>query len=47
MPYGNQPNQTARIERCVTRLTKQGKDKVQAIRICKASIMKADREKGG
>lgn len=47
MPYGGTtPAQDARIERCVERLTKDGKDKTSAIRICKASILKAD-EKGG
>lgn len=47
MPYGGTTSdQDARIERCVTRLVKQGRDKTQAIRICKAAIMKADR-KGG
>lgn len=47
MPYGGTTSsQDARIERCVTRLVRQGRDKRQAIRICKASVMKADK-KGG
>lgn len=47
MPYGGTtPAQDARIERCVTKLQAKGADKTQAIRICKASILKADK-KGG
>jgi len=41
MPYGNPPEYTARIERCVARLTAGGRSKVSSIKICKASIMKA------
>lgn len=47
MPYGGtSPAQDARIERCVTRLVASGKDKVTAIRICKAAILKADKKHG-
>lgn len=47
MPYGGTtPSQDARIERCVTQLVAQGKDKVTAIRICKAGILRADAKKG-
>jgi hypothetical protein len=45
MPYGGTtPAQDARIERCVTQLTRKGQDKVSAIRICKAAVLKADRK---
>ena len=47
MPYGGTtPAQDARIERCVAHLMAQGKDKVAAIRICKAAILEADRRSG-
>lgn len=47
MPYsGTTPAQDARIERCVAHLMAQGKDKVAAIRICKAAILEADRRSG-
>lgn len=45
MPYGGTtPEQDARIERCVTKKVREGVDKVRAIRICKASILKADKK---
>jgi hypothetical protein len=45
MPYGGtSPVQDARIERCVTQLVNKGQNKVSAIRICKAAILKADRK---
>lgn len=45
MPYGGtSPAQDARIERCVTQLVSKGQNKVSAIRICKAAILKADRK---
>lgn len=48
MPYGGTtPAQDARIERCVRDVMATGKDKVSAIRICKASILQADKLKGG
>lgn len=48
MPYGGTtPEQDVRIERCVTKLTGEGKDKTSAIRICKHSILEADKKKGG
>ena len=48
MPYGGTtPAQDARIERCVIRLTGRGTPKQNAIRICKAAILKADERKGG
>jgi len=41
MPYGGStPEEDAKIERCVEQLMKSGKDKVSAIRICKASVLK-------
>lgn len=47
MPYGGTtPAQDARIERCVTKKVREGVDKTRAIRICKASVLKADREGG-
>jgi len=47
MPYGGTtPSQDARIERCVTQLVGKGQDKVSAIRICKAAILRADKKKG-
>ena len=44
MPYGMpkwmpQPETDAKMERCVTKLTGQGKDKVTAIRECKVAII--------
>ena len=45
MPYGGtSKDQDARIERCVSKKVREGVDKVRAIRICKASILKADEE---
>jgi hypothetical protein len=48
VPYGGTTtSQDARIERCVQKvMTEQGKDKVSAIRICKAAILRADARKG-
>lgn len=46
MPYGGTtPSQDARIERCVSKLVASGKDKVTAIKICKASVLASDRRK--
>lgn len=43
MPYGGTtPEQDKKIERCVAHLTAGGRDKVSAIKICKASILKKD-----
>lgn len=40
MPYGGLTSeQDAKVERCVERLTKKGKDKDSAIAICKASVL--------
>lgn len=48
MPYGGTtPDQDARIERCVTELVAKGEDKVSAIRICKASVLRHDAMKKG
>lgn len=47
MPYGGTtPAQDVRIEKCVTQLQARGQDKVSAIRICKAAILRADKKKG-
>jgi hypothetical protein len=41
VPYGGTTkSQDAKIERCVKDLMAQGKDKVTAIRICKAAQLK-------
>ena len=46
MPYGGTtPIQDARIEACVARVMKQGHDKVSAIKICKASILRKGKGK--
>lgn len=53
MPYGMpkwmpQPETDAKVERCVTTLTGQGKDKTEAILICKSAIIKhAKKERQG
>lgn len=48
MPYGlskksggDNAKNDAKMERCVSNLTSQGKDKVTAIRICKAAIQRS------
>ncbi len=48
MPYGmakaaggDSPKNDAKMERCVSNLVSQGKDKVTAIRICKAAIQRS------
>lgn len=47
MPYGGTtPEQDARIERCVQKLTAKGTSKGTAIPICKASVLGKDRSKG-
>lgn len=47
MPYGGEKNQgqVERIERCVQHLMSKGHDKVTAIKMCKASVLKGRRVK--
>lgn len=47
MPYGmpDPKNQDDRMERCVNDLVAKGRDKVSAIKICKAGIIEADKKK--
>ena len=43
MPYGGPtPEQDKKIEKCVARLVAGGREKVSAIRICKASILRGE-----
>lgn len=44
MPYGlphETPELTKKMEDCVREVMKQGREKVSAIRICKASLMRS------
>lgn len=46
MPYGGTtPEQDKKIEHCVARLMGEGHDKVSAIKICKASVMKKSKRR--
>jgi hypothetical protein len=54
MPYniakklgGDTPSVDARMERCVADLMAQGKSKISAVAICKASIQKSLAKKKG
>lgn len=52
MPYGMpkwlpQPETDQKMERCVTRLVGQGKDKTSAILICKSAIIKSAKKGQG
>jgi hypothetical protein len=38
---GDTPNTDAKMERCVAQIVAQGRDKVSAIKICKAAIEKS------
>ena len=43
MPFGMpSPEMDAKVERCVTDLTAKGREKVSAIKICKASVLKKE-----
>ncbi len=54
MPYGvakdvggDSPSNDSLMEKCVTQVMRQGKDKETAIRICKSSIQRQLRRKRG
>lgn len=54
MPYGlskktggDTPSNDAKMEACVQRVMAEGKDKLHAILICKASIQHTTKRRGG
>lgn len=52
MPYGlpkeiggDSPENNEKMERCIARVMTQGKDKIRAIKICKAMLIKSRERK--